>query len=119
MLRIRREQRLALDAAARREFEDRVIALLAARWTSKHAALGEQGARGLVQRASAKAEGFGFETEQQIVRFVNLTMLLGEGFDADPRHAWMLPLLRDRTAPADKRIAELCDGALARARGAR
>lgn len=55
--------------------------------------------RAAVAAAVARGRGCGFERAGALRLFVELSLLLGSGFDADPQYPWAAQALADRAAP--------------------
>lgn len=55
--------------------------------------------RAAIARALEEARSWGFETDLHLCQFVDLSVVLGGGFDADPRFPWAGEVLRDPAIP--------------------
>jgi len=77
MLVIRDEQMRAFAAAQWRDFERLAAAHLAESFPEPCASLGPEGLAAMVQHGVERARLLGFESESEILRFLNLLMVFG------------------------------------------
>jgi len=97
VLRIRREQMDALDEAAMRRFEQRAIQHLKETFP-KHARFrGEEGLRNTVRSGLERARQRGLASERGLLLYLELMVMLGSGFDADPQLPWASIILSDQS----------------------
>lgn len=88
MLTIRAEQMGVLDQAARKRFEDEMVAHLKG-FTPEHSeVLGEPGVRRLIGFAVERAGGHGFRLRGPIRFYLELILMIGSDFDTDPQFPW-------------------------------
>lgn len=114
MLLIREAQMDQFRREVREQFIDRASRTVAAHWPAVARDTAPAGLRALVARALAAGEMLGFLTETQALRFVNLTVALGEGFETQPRCSWARPILTNTALSPDSKL----DLLFARARSA-
>jgi hypothetical protein len=93
ILRIRHEQVNALAEARYEEFESRAIGHLREFFLEKVSAIPADRLRAFIRRCMDRARTFGLTSEQAVVCFAHLSLLLGEGFDAESRWAFVPFLL--------------------------
>src|SRR6185436_1290146 len=55
----------------------------------------------LARRSIPRARAYGLLTERQVMCFIDVSILLGEGFDKDPRHSWAAQVLNSQKLAAD------------------
>jgi hypothetical protein len=94
ILRIRHEQVDALAEARFEEFESRATGHLREFFPDKLSAMAADRLRAFLRRCVDRARAFGLTSEQAVVCFAHLSLLLGEGFDAEARWAFVPFLLR-------------------------
>jgi hypothetical protein len=103
MLKLRKQHLDAFEAQKVALFTTRVVAHVKAVWPAECVELGDAAVAEGVKSAIKRAVGFGLATEQDIVRFVDLTYILASDFDTHPLAAWTRPILADRSlAPGAK-----------------
>jgi len=114
MLTIRREQMEALEAAAVRDFERRMLAHLRQFFPKHLAVLGEPTLRAVIRFGVGRGSIHGFTTEHDLCLYVDLMLLLGSLFDEDPQLPWADAILHDAGIPDSAERAErLYDEAMA------
>jgi hypothetical protein len=91
MLKIRAAQQAALDRAASEEFERRVVVHVAKMWKPDRE---EQLIRATIAEAIERARQHGFNSERELVAYVDLTFAFGSAFHAE---AWAAAILTDRS----------------------
>jgi hypothetical protein len=64
------------------------------------AAMGEEQLLHRMEDAAAAAARWGLGSPQDVCRFVNLSMILGPGFDSDPKLKWIYEMLSDAGVPS-------------------
>lgn len=88
MWRIRREQAVAVAGAVEDQLEDELAAHLRRAWPDESAALSDEALLGRVRDGVARARARGITTPYDLARFLDLLLLLGDGFDASPERSW-------------------------------
>jgi len=96
MLRIRGEQRRAFEAASANLFVERIYEHLQ-RYFPRHCALlGAEQMQRVIRHGWTKSVHYGLTTEPCVRSYIDLTCVLGGGFDEDPLLPWAAEILRDR-----------------------
>ncbi len=86
-----------------KRFARRLVTHLKAVWPAECAELGDSALDEIVNNATKRAASFGLSAEYDIVRYMDLTFLLGKDFETNPLAAWTRPILGDPSlAPAAK-----------------
>ena len=107
MLRIRRGQMAELDRYAAAQFEKRVAASLTARWPRTCNKLGAEALRERVRTGVERAQHYGFTTELEVYRYVELMFVLSPDFDTDTRFPWAAEILGEQSLDSCTRIDRL------------
>jgi hypothetical protein len=111
MLTLRTPQLRALRRTAADALLDQATALVHRHWRARSEALGAAATRQRVKGALRQAWSYGFTTRREALRFVNLTMALGDGFVTDPRYPWAAELLARGDLHPVTRLDLLCEQA--------
>jgi len=77
------------------------------------AVLGKQATMEWVRGGLNRARGYGFESQYDLLRYLNLLFHFGEGFELSPAHEWGLPFLEGER-PARVRMDLLMEEAYRR-----
>jgi hypothetical protein len=101
---IRAEQCDVFVAAQRLRFENRCVKFVLDEWAAGQS---EAQVRTDVRALLADAEGWGFETERDCYRLVNVAAFLGLGFQWQAQHGAALGILADTGASPAHRLASL------------
>lgn len=112
MLKLREEQMLVLARASQQAFEDRALAHVHQYFTSRCEVLGTEGVREALQHGIERARSYGFTSERNLCKYLNLMFTFGLNFDLDPELPWAAELLGLGGAPS-RRMARLYETALA------
>jgi hypothetical protein len=107
MLKIREEQMQAFQADAQKRFEDRAIRHLRTNLPRQTASFGDDDLRVRIRSGAARASGYGLESEQQIMCFVDTMFLLAANFDTNPAWPWARTILTDPQLDANRRAGTL------------
>jgi hypothetical protein len=107
MLTIRAEQMGAMGQAAVKNFEDQVIEDLKKSVPKHCRLLGEENLRKKVHAGFERARSYGLSSENGLRLFVELTFLLGSGFDKDPQLPWAAEILNASAADQAARVERL------------
>lgn len=103
MLILRTEQAAALSDPAAGEFACRLLAHVKAVLPGALAAISDDEARRIVRSGIERARLHGIGLEFDVLRFVDLVFILGEGFDTDAAYPWAAAILdRADLAPSAK-----------------
>lgn len=103
VLKIRDEQIGALAQARYPEFETRAKEHLRESFPEHVAAMPPEQFREFLRRCVDRARTFGLTSEQAIICFAHLTLLLGEGFESGPRWPFVPFLLHQQQYPQNDR----------------
>jgi hypothetical protein len=103
MFRIRPEHLAAFAQVSLDDFEDRMVEHLGEEFSEKCAALGEAAVRETIRHGVNRAAAYGLEDEYDVCLYLEVMLRLGRDFDKDPRQAWAVPILQDKTRdPLDR-----------------
>jgi hypothetical protein len=83
VLKMRKEQMTAFRAAALADFEERVLAHVARSLPARYATLGEGGVRAVIARGIERAATYRIVSERDVCKFIDLMLVLGDGFDRE------------------------------------
>ena len=103
-MKIRDEQMEALAAAMESPFYERTIRFLREHWADECAGREDDDLKRTIARALRRVRGYGLDSEQDAVRYLNLMFRLGSEFESDPRYAWVSELLADTQIPAEHKL---------------
>jgi hypothetical protein len=98
-MRIRGEQLSQFMAAAKQNFESRMIAHVHQFYPEVCEELGEEAVRKQIHYGMKRAAFWGFEAEMDVCRYVDLTFMFGCDFDQDTECRWAKFRLPDRSYP--------------------
>jgi hypothetical protein len=93
MLVIRQEQIEVFRQYVFRQFEDRVFAHFAAVFPQEFNKLGETGAREIIRAGIDRAGNYGFVSEYDMARYIELMFMVGEDFDENSDRSWAAEIL--------------------------
>lgn len=93
MLIVRRAQIEPFKAHLREPFVLRAVAHVREHFPAECAALPPEGLVDVVRDGVVRAEKYGFESERDATRFLNLMFTFGRSFDRDPTLGWATRLL--------------------------
>jgi hypothetical protein len=97
MLVIRKDQLQALAASRRKDFERRLLSHLRKWFPGETAELGETGLLAWISHGQQCAAAYGFVSERDICKYLDLMLVFGQDFDTDPKHAWASAFLRGKS----------------------
>jgi len=100
-------QMRALNAARRRQYEDKVLRHVSFYFPEQFEKLGEQGVRDLVPLGIGKCKIYGITRECDVTDFVALMVVLGPDFDNDPELPWVSEMLEGEGLDPDAKMASL------------
>ena len=107
MIKLRREQVLALIKAASGPFIRRLAEDLREIFPERFAELGPAGARAAIESGIEKGRTYGMTRENEVAQLVGLMFELGLEFDKDPDFQWAHRILCDSTRSPQERLDEL------------
>ena len=93
-------------------FEPAAVQHVTERFPKHFRFLGDTGAKETVQYGRTQAAKHGLSTSGYAILFIDLTLLLGRGFDSDPQLAWAADILDDRRSTADDKAQALYQSAM-------
>jgi hypothetical protein len=102
-LRIRAEPLESLAQARYRDFEERATRHLRAHFPEAMRGMSAERSRAYVRECIERAGAFGLKSEQAVLCFAHLPLLLGEDFESQPRWAFVPYVLRQEQYPANDR----------------
>jgi hypothetical protein len=107
VLTIRKEQIDALGMEKCRDFEERLIQHVT-RFFSGSPFLREAGARReFIRLGCQRAAGYGFRSEREVCKYINLMCVLGPDFDTDRGNTWAAEILTRSGLDSKARIQRL------------
>ncbi len=118
MLTIRREQLNLLATGRRKDFETRLAGHLLRFFPDKVSFLGEGELQAFIRQGSARAAGYGFDSERDICKYLGLMCVFGRDFDSDSRLPWAAEILRKPFRTSRSKMNRLMEVALAHAESA-
>ncbi|MFH1138304.1 MAG: DUF4123 domain-containing protein [Pseudomonadota bacterium] len=92
---IRDDQITAFSERLRRDFEDRLAALLGVAHPDKAGGLSREESSGFAARAVAQAAKYGITEEREAAMFAEFVLELGEDFNKNKKNDWIEELLKD------------------------
>jgi hypothetical protein len=93
------------------EFEDNMVEHLKKVFPIRTADMGEDVVREVIRIGIGRADGYELDTPGPVCLFIEMSFLLGSGFDTDPQYPWTQQVLADTTDQVD-RANRLCGEAL-------
>jgi len=100
MLVLRREQIAALSVLTRSNFEKKILEQVKELYSEQYDRMGDQKIRSAIHRSINRAMVNGFESEQDLARFVFLCFSYGSDFDSDLD--WAEQILLSSLSPEEK-----------------
>lgn len=95
MLQIRREQVKTLQQASILEFEIKMLAHIKKFFPAHFEELGEDNCRELTRYGIEQGAKYGFVSERNVCKFIDLMLSFGVEFDKDPKQTWASRMLQD------------------------
>ncbi|MGE5141663.1 MAG: hypothetical protein ACM3JD_19530 [Rudaea sp.] len=103
MFRIRREHAEVFSAAHYRGFKDRMARHLREHFPAETRTLSEEQMDAFIEECVQRAGVYGLESEQAVVCYAHLRLLLGDDFETNPYWAFArVALESDQASPNDK-----------------
>jgi hypothetical protein len=100
---IRNEQIEAFARSRYRDFEERTAKHLREYFPEMMAAMSAEEIRAFIRACVERASAFGLTSEQAVVCYAHLPLVLGEDYDRQPRWAFVPYVLRQEQYPANDR----------------
>jgi hypothetical protein len=115
---IRKDQMDAMAKAREADFADRMVRHLRGHFADHLARLGiREGLPALVLRGISAAKGYGVTGEADVRRYLELSAILGPGFDGDRRFGWAGETLRKEGLDGTAKMDVLTEHLIFAARG--
>lgn len=102
MLKIRSEQMEALEQAAIRNFEQRLLQHLREYFPKHTKLMAEEQLKKVIHYGWERAQTYGLTAENSITLFTDLMFLLGRGFDTDPQLPWAAEILNKELSDEER-----------------
>jgi hypothetical protein len=109
MLTIRDEQMEALQEAAMRSFEQRMVLHLRQFFPEECRRAGEMRTLAAIRQGVQRAQAYGIESEIDVVRYIDISVVLGLDFDSGKRYPWARQILEDGEMDGSEKINALLD----------
>ena len=109
MLKIRAEQMAVLEAYMTRQFENKMIVHLRKNFPNETQESSENELRSFTQVGIRQAKGYGVELEKDIQGYLEMMMIYGIDFDANPKTAWAGEILRTKDIDGTTKMNRLDD----------
>jgi hypothetical protein len=110
MLHVRNEQMQAFEQEALKRFEDGMVEHIKKNFPKPMELAGLQAVRETIRLGIDKSRAYSLETEHEMCLYIDLTIMLGAGFDTDPQLPWANITLNDEAVSSSvKRIEKLYD----------
>jgi hypothetical protein len=103
---IRDAQRQTLQQSKQDDFVDRLMVHFQKVWPDQVTALGPA-CRDWIAAGVVAGSRYGFQTEQETARFVNLWFVWGRAFEDVPEHRWAAIILHDKERQSHVKIHQL------------
>lgn len=116
MLTIRKEQLDALGMERRRDFEDRLMQHIAKFFPHAAVHKDREAAGEFIRLGCHRAAGYGFRSEREVCKYIDLMCAVGPNFDTDPQHRWATELLARANMDSKARMNALVNAAAERCR---
>ena len=102
-LKIREEQMESLAQARYQDFEERATRHLRAHFPEQMRGMSAERSRVYIRACVKRAGAFGLQSEQAVMCYAHLPLLLGEDFESQPRWAFVPHVLRQEQYPPNDR----------------
>jgi hypothetical protein len=97
----------AFEAEQLRSFEERAVRHARRTLPNDTEGSSDEQLKSRFRREMPKAQSYGLESERQILCFFDAGLMLGEGFDREPRLPWVQEILMDRQSHPEDRAQRL------------
>jgi len=116
-VKLRKEQIEAFSAAARKDFENRMVVHLREFFPKKCQTLGEVGIREKVRYGIKRAGSYEITAERDVCKYIDVMFAYGWDFDKDRKIRWAGEILNDReSVDSSAKAGRLFDRAASSAR---
>ena len=107
-MKLRKEQIEAFSAAARQDFEDRMVEHLNEFFPRHCKAMGAEGVRQEVRYGVERARAYDITSQRDVCKYIDLMFVYGRDFDTAPKLPWAARILNDPSfINASERTREL------------
>jgi hypothetical protein len=106
MLVIRQEQMMVFEEAARRSFENEMVAHLQQFAPRQSELMGEPSVKMVVKPGMERADGYGLDHQGPVRSYLELMFMLGTDFDTDPQYPWLAEILNDQKIMSQEERAD-------------
>jgi hypothetical protein len=113
VLTIRRAQLLALEEVTLRPFRERALLHVREQFPDLYEERGDAAIREIVDLAVRKGRAYGLEAESELLRLLNVMVLVSPRLDVDPATPWAREILADTELGSETRIERLVARAVA------
>jgi len=96
---IRQEHMVALEQAAARGFQSRMLERMRSHFPKHAQCLSEPQQLAVIQLSAKRAQDHGLTAERSVALYLDLMCVLGSEFDTDPQIPWAAAILADRRFP--------------------
>ncbi len=104
---MRAEHLRAFAQQQRERFVAEMHAHIRTEYPAEHRALGEKGATQFIERSMQKAAKYHITLENEVARFIELLLVLGEDFDVSSKTPWAGPILSEPLVSGRDRLARI------------
>jgi hypothetical protein len=113
VLKVRREQLIALERSVKDDFEDSMVAYALNNWHAFYSDRSEASVRARVRRALGAAAAYGLSGEHAWTSFIEATFVLGEEFMNQPSWTYLKLILENKSVSSTQK-ADRLKGAIRR-----
>ena len=92
----------ALATVQIKTFDDHTLDYIRKTYPRRFDELGERNVRDLIAHGCKRVAKYGFKGDADITKYIEVMLLFGDDFDADPRLTWAKTILQQRKSPAVK-----------------
>jgi hypothetical protein len=104
MIKIRKDQMEVLSNSSYGNFESRALTHLRKFFPDKFQAMNDNEAKAFVQHCRTRAKRFRLTSEQSVMYFSHLALLLGDDFDVSGRYPFVNAVLRAPAGTVQERV---------------
>ena len=108
MLTIRKEQMKIFDELAMKQFIESMVIHVKKHFPEESKLMNDEQLKNHIRDLISRCKKYGFVSERDICKYLNLSMYFGMDFDNKAENEWMVSMLKDRNEPnASIRISKL------------
>jgi hypothetical protein len=97
MLTIRKEQIKVFEEVAMKQFIDDMVIHVKKYFSKESGQMSDEQLRNHIIGIIPKAKKYGLDSERDLCKYLNLSIIFGKDFDIDPELVWMAKMLTDYT----------------------